>query len=213
MVDFSKYLKENSMSPRNKQEVLDDTADDSAVNTELEGGELLIELPADFAEQVELANKPPIEPGRYLATILNVLPKVTDKGTHASKGLMWSLVIDKNPEAVTNGWDSEDQSFPYQHYTYIGKIVDGKLTETDKGGQTRDMGSALGLTGSFGLSAVKFRQIIVIVAHKPSIDDQQALAQDPTHEIERLFIDVKYVKPYIVDGIKGPKNGLLDTGE
>lgn len=197
------------------EEVSEEFVDDTVIpqdelNEEL-GGELLIDLPADFKEQLELANKPSIEPGTYLATVLNVLPKVKDHGTHASKGLMWSLVINKDPEAVNDGWNPDAGSVPYQHYTYIGKIVDGRLTDTDKGGMTRDMASALGIEGSFSLSAVKSRQVVVVVKHEPSLDDQTATRQDPTHEIERWFIKVNRVKAYVVDGIRGPKNSLLDS--
>ncbi len=191
------------------------TVDDTEVlDTGVEdvSGELLIDLPADFAEQVELANKPPLEPGKYLATILNVVPKATDKGTHWSKGLNWSLVINSDPESVVNGWNPDAKSIPYTHYTYIGKVVDGRLTDTDKGGATRDIGSALGLTGSFVLSAVKNRQIVVVVKHEASMDDAAALRQDPTHEVERYYIKVSYVKPYIVNGIKGPTNDFLSDG-
>lgn len=175
-------------------------------------GELLIDLPSDFAEQMAIANKPPIEPGTYLATILNVLPKVTDKGTHASKGLMWTMIINKDPEAVTNGWNPDAGSVNYQHYTYIGKVVNGKLTDTDKGGMTRDMAAALGITGSFGLSAVKNRQVLVVVKHEPSMDDASALAQDPTHEVEKYYIKATKVKAYIVDGVRGPRNEFLSDG-
>lgn len=216
MVDFAKALIElqekRKMAKREKTDVVVEEKVIPLDDTAVDGGELLIELPADFEEQIELSNKPALEPGKYLATILNVLPKVSDKGTHASKGLMWSLVINKDPNAVVNGWNPDAGSLPYQHYTYIGKIVGGRLTETEKGGMTRDMGVALGLTGSFTLSAVKNRQIIVNVVHEASMDDAAALAQDPTHEVERYFPKVKSVRPYVVGGIKGQLNEYLADG-
>lgn len=201
------------MAKRSQPEIEETTcAPDTDAQDDLDFGELVIELPPDFAEQLELAQRPPLEPGEYLATILAVESKVTDKGTHASKGLNWKLVINSDPEAVSNGWNPDARGIPYTHYTYIGKIINGSLTDTDKGGPTRDMALALGIDGSFKLSAVKNRLITVVVIHEPSQDDQIAQRQDPTHEVERWFIRVKKVKSYIVNGIRGPLNDYLSDG-
>lgn len=188
-------------------------ADDTAISN-VPAGELFIQLPEDFADLLAESQKPPLDEGKYLAVVLSVAPKTGQPKADGSSsyGLSWELLINTNPDSVVSGWDDEAKTFPYKHYSYIGKLVQGRLTETDKGSGTRDMGNALGLTGSFGISAVKFRQIVVEVTHVPSFQEQAAVAADPTYEVERYFVNVAKVRPYVVDGNKAPVLAKLADG-
>lgn len=179
--------------------------DDTAIPTN-GPEELIIQLPENFADMLAEAAKPPLDEGKYLAVVLAVAPKTGQPKADGSSsyGLSWDLLINTNPDSVTDGWDAGAKTFPYKHYSYIGKLVQGRLTETDKGAGTRDMGNALGINGSFAISAVRFHIVIVEVKHAPSFEDEKALAADPTHEVERYFVKVDKVRPYVVDGVKAP---------
>jgi hypothetical protein len=157
----------------------------------------------DTQEEKESSNRPSLPKGTYLAVITGVEEKVNPlKG---SRGLMWSLLINANPESVKDGWDSEARPVPQSHYVYLGKVMpDGKFEAAKNKFNLYQMQTALEIGTEFKKSDVMHRQITVKVDLKPSMDDEAALKADPTHTVERWWPEVKSIVPYVVDGKKGP---------
>lgn len=157
----------------------------------------------DMKDQQAEMNKPALEVGNYLAVVIGVAPKHNEvKGSY---GLNWSLLINTNKEAITEGWDAEARVMPMDFYTYIGKMSNGVVTENKKGSfKTAGMLAAFDVSGAFNPSQVLHRQVIVKVIHDPSLEDQEAIAADPTHVVERYFAKVDGSRAYTLDGVKGP---------
>src|SRR5262249_2784155 len=148
---------------------------------------------------IEESGKPALPVGKYLAVIVAGEAKVSENGKN-SYGITWQLLINNNPDSFTDGWDTEAGITKVNNfYTYIGKLQNGRLTDTDKGWNFIKMMKFLGVSGkALNISEQKGRQIGVIIEHKPGRDDQEAMKADPTHVPDQLYIGVKSVVDYVV---------------
>lgn len=116
---------------------------------------------------VEQSGRPAIPEGRYLAAVVDVEPKLNEKT--GSYGMNWSLLV--NLGTVEQGWSTELRSVPIKHYTYIGKMENGVVSDTSNGFKTWDMMKALGQNnGVLDTDKSKFRQVVVTIRHEPDDD-------------------------------------------
>lgn len=143
---------------------------------------------------IEEASKPAIPEGKYLAIVTNVSEKTNSET--GSYGLNWDLLVNLSPNFSEDGWDEEARGLPMKHYTYIGKKVKGKVSDTSNAFATAQMLAALGQTsGNFDDADVRFRQIIVQIKHEPD-------NRNPDSGV--LYPRVKRVFRYTVDGEVAP---------
>lgn len=98
------------------------------------------------AEFLDFEDSRPLPPvGQYTLRVTNVETKHNEAS--GAYGFNWTLTI------VGGQFDGQD----VWYYTYVGRVVDGKLTERENGFSTRNMFAAIGLTpehspGSFDKS-------------------------------------------------------------
>lgn len=173
----------------------------------------MIDVPVT-QEQINDMNKPPLAVGQYLAVITGVEEKYNE--VKKSFGLNWSLLVNTNPTAITEGWDTEAKVVAMDHYTFMGRkpTADAKLIPDANPFSLVGMMGAVGLVGKFDPADVRHRQVIVNIKHDPSMDDAEALKADPTHVVERWFPKVKFVKAYRVGTELAPKLAhLADSAE
>lgn len=156
-------------------------------------------LPDNLDEMIDEAGKPALPEGKYLAIIVGGEPKLSENGKN-SYGVNWKLLVNTNPNSLTDGWDTEASTLEVNFYSYIGKYAGGRLTDTDKGWLFTKMMKFLGVQGlkSLDTDAHKFRQIGVIVEHVAGKDDREAMKADPTHVPDQLYVGIKTVFNYIV---------------
>lgn len=162
-------------------------------------------LPDNLDEMIEEAGKPQLPEGKYLAVITGGEPKLSDNGKN-SYGVNWTLLVNKNPDSLEDGWDSEAGTIEVRYYTYIGKYENGRLSDTDKGWAFTKMMRILGVTGkSFNPDDAKFRQIGVIIEHVAGKEDRDAMKVNPNHVPDQLYLGVKTVTDYIIGTEHAPK--------
>ncbi len=166
----------------------------------------------DMTDLQENLNKPVLDPGDYLAVIVGVASKANPAKN--SLGLNWSLLVNSDPASVTNGWNAEAHTLPMDYYTYIGKTDnDGNIISEPKAAfRTAKFLATQGISGSFKVSEVKHRQVIVRIGHEPSMEDQEALKANPTHVVARFFAKVQDARAYRINDQLGPKLPNLDDG-
>lgn len=81
---------------------------------------------ADLADQME---RPAIEPGTYLAVVTGITEHYKEET--GSYGLFWELLINRDNSQVET-WNGEAKLLPMKSYTYLGKLVNGKLSGLEK---------------------------------------------------------------------------------
>lgn len=153
--------------------------------------------------------RPPLDKGRYLAAVLKVEPKINEET--GSFGLNWTLLVNKDPNSVNEGWNPEAYTIEQRNYTYIGKLEDGKVRDTSKAFSTIHMLKALGVKNMSVLNPdeVKFRQLIIEVDHKPHYLDVQNGVDDP-----RMVPEIVKTLSYSVGEEIAPKlENLADLDE
>lgn len=169
-------------------------------------------LPDNIDEMVEEAGKPALAEGKYLGVIMGGEPKLTDKGGGVSSyGVNWKILVNKNPLALIEGWDSEAGTMELTYYTYIGKLAGGKLTDTDKGWAFTKMLKILGVSGvkKLDINPHKFRQIGLVIEHVPGKDDREAMKADPSHVPDQLYVGIKTAFAYMLGAESCPKLAFL----
>lgn len=156
------------------------------------------------AETIENMNKPALPVGNYLAVVTGL--DIKDNDVKKSRGLNFSLLINSNPDAVKEGWDSEARPVSMPYYVYLGKYDNNGVLLPNSFSNFRlsQIQDALNVGGRFNKSDVMHRQIVVKIIHDPSLDDQEALKADPTHVVERYFAKVNGAIPYKVNDEKAP---------
>ncbi len=118
-------------------------------------------------EKVEDVGLPAIPEGDFLAIVTSVEQKLNaDTGAY---GMNWQLLV--NTGLIADGWDREARTVALKHYTYIGKLVNGTVSDTSNMFSTAEMMKALNfLNGSIDTEQVPFRQVMVKIVHKPDDD-------------------------------------------
>lgn len=171
--------------------------------------EQIVILPDDLDTMIEESGKPQLPTGKYLAVIAGGEAKVSDNGKN-SYGITWKMIVNSNPDSFTDGWDTEAQTIPVNMYTYIGKLVNGRLTDTDKGWAFIKLMKFLGVSGkALNIKEHVGRQIGVVIEHRPGKDDQDAMKADPTFVPDQLFLGIKTVLSYSIGDDVCPKLSYL----
>lgn len=158
----------------------------------------ILEIPG-LQEAIANQNRPAIPEGKYLAVIQSAEVRVNVQ--KQSMGLMWSVLVNTNPEALAEGWDADARTYPIKnYYTFLGRIGgDGRLTNTDNSFKATEVLAALGIKGgAVDLEDVKYRQIIVTIKHKA--DDRDEGLENP-----RLWPRIDEVLRYTVGDEVAPK--------
>lgn len=169
----------------------------------------IVILPDDLDTMIEESGKPQLPTGKYLAVIAGGEAKVSDNGKN-SYGITWKMIVNSNPDSFTDGWDTEAQTIPVNMYTYIGKLVNGRLTDTDKGWAFIKLMKFLGVSGkALNIKEHVGRQIGVVIEHRPGKDDQDAMKADPTFVPDQLFLGIKTVLSYSIGDDVCPKLSYL----
>lgn len=175
--------------------------------------EQIVILPDDLEAMIEESGKPQLPVGKYLAVITGGEAKVSNNGKN-SYGVVWKLLINTNPDSLTEGWDTEAATYSTTTYTYIGKLINGQLSnkeEHKKGGFTfTKLMKMLGVSGkALNIQEHKGRQVGVIVEHVPSKDDREAMENDPMHVPDQLYVGIKTFMDYVVGDEHCPRLAYL----
>lgn len=164
--------------------------------------EVMFDIPDQTEAQAEL-NKPALEVGNYLAVVTKVETK--ENPVKGSVGLNFTVLVNRNRDSITEGWDGEAEIMPMQYYVYIGKKnSDGKVVPMDNNRRLASSMAAFGISGKFAASQVMHRQVIVKIIHDPSLEDQEQVKLNPEHVVERYFAKVDGFREYKQGDVLAP---------
>lgn len=152
------------------------------------GGEFL-PLPENLEEMLENANKPPLAVGLYLAALVKVEGK--HNPVKGSYGYNWEWLV--NSSSSLDAWEPTAKAFNVKQYTYIGRLVEGKLNAAQNAFGAAAVLKALQIGGTLNTEAVRGKMVIVEIKHRANPDDP-----------ERFFMDVARVMPFTLDGVTAP---------
>lgn len=172
-------------------EVTETQAEDIAFGFEDEDddGDLL-PIPENLEELIEQANKPPLAEGQYIAALVKVEGKLNEETL--SYGYWWTWLINSG-DFKEDGWDKEAKTFELRQYTYLGKMVGGKLQQTNGGFSATNVLASLGVVKTLNTEKVRGRQVVVQIRHRKDQNDDS-----------RVFMEVAKTFPYFIGEEKAP---------
>lgn len=120
------------------------------------------------------SNKPALDLGLHLATVVSVEPKHNENT--GSFGFQWELNVNRSSDI--SAWDTSARTIPVQYYTWLGDMIDGKVVYRNGqiGWGTVNILKSLNVSGgSFAVSDLVGRALIVEIIHEPSQNDPDTL--------------------------------------
>lgn len=146
-------------------------------------------IPSNLEELIEQSSKPPLAEGTYLGAITSVKGHLNPETL--SYGYKWEVLVNGSP--FEDGWDGEGKTFTVKQYTYVGKMVNGKLTQTNGGFSATNFLASLGISGALNTEAVRGKQLIVQIKHRQDQNDDT-----------RYFMEIARTFAYTKDDVKAP---------
>ncbi len=182
------------------EEVVDNYSDD-----DFDGDDIDIEdvdgfgdiFVAGMAEALEAANAPALAEGEYLARVVAITPKINTTKSPNSFGLNVALVINKNPNAVKEGWQQDDRTFELKsNYVYVGTIANSKVSFGNSIFSYSALHKALGLTETDPLAGRRDTGKVIRVKTFLEADSREAAPEPGVPDDRQKYVKIKTHMPY-----------------